>query len=259
MKLRFEDLVKQKFIHTDGINPIKFLYLLFHKYIKRNSRKSYSFGGVDLLINHFFRNQESGIYLDIGCYHPIQGSNTYLLHKKGWSGINIDLDDVSIDTFKRFRKLDYNKKIAISDTKSKIKLYRPHKRAAGQTVNPGTAARRDTGDGEIIEIDSDTLNNIIENSFFRNKQIDFISIDIEGHEVNALKDFNFKKYNPKIIVAEYNDPELKRVEFYHQNINNVISSDLYKLLISKGYKFINWHHSDLIFVSDEVYIQRETF
>lgn len=107
--MKLDKYIKDNFINVSSSNPIKFLYLLFHKYIKKNSKKSYSFGGIDLLISHFFRNQSNGIYLDVGCYHPIQGSNTYLLHKKGWSGINIDLDEVSIDLFDKFRKKDFNK------------------------------------------------------------------------------------------------------------------------------------------------------
>tara|TARA_B110000444_G_C18672821_1_gene516031 strand:+ start:68 stop:844 length:777 start_codon:yes stop_codon:yes gene_type:complete len=257
--MRLDKYIRDNFIHSSGTNLIKSLYLFYHRYLKKNSKKSYSGGGIDLLVNYFFRNQKSGIYLDIGCYHPIQGSNTYLLHKKGWSGINIDLDEVSIDLFDRFRKFDYNKQIAISDYEGTIVLYRPHKRAAGQTVNPQTASRLNKDNGEVLEIKCDTINNIISKSQFKDSEIDFISIDIEGHEVNALKNLDFKKFKPKIIVAEFNDPELKKVEFYHQNIENVLSSDLYQLLISKGYRFINWHHADLVFVSSDIYNKRELY
>ena len=257
VNMKLDKYLRDNYIHSLSSNPLKFIYLFYHRYLKKNSKKSFSFGGVDLLIAHFFRNQKNGIYLDIGCYHPIQGSNTYLLYKKGWSGINIDLDEVSIDLFNRFRKSDYNKQIAISEKKGTIKLFRPHKRAAGQTVDPATLLKRKTEDGETFDINCDSLNNIISESKFKNEEIDFISIDIEGHEVSALKNFDFKKYKPKIIVAEFNDPELKRVEFYHQNIDNVISSSLYKLLTLNGYKFINWHHADIVFVSDEVYNKRE--
>ena len=38
----------------------------------------------------------NGIYIDVGCNHPIKFNNTYLLYKRGWSGINIDLDSKSI-------------------------------------------------------------------------------------------------------------------------------------------------------------------
>ena len=79
-------------------------------------------------------------------------------------------------------------------------------------------------------------------------QIDFITIDIEGHEYNALKKFDFQKYNPSIVVIEYNDPSLKKIEFYYQNINNVLKSNIFKLMHKNNYHFVNWHHSDLIFV-----------
>ena len=42
-----------------------------------------------------------------------------------------------------------------------------------------------------IEIECDTLNSIIDNSKFKNMEIDFISIDIEGHDLNALREFDF--------------------------------------------------------------------
>ena len=52
---------------------------------------SYSYSGIDLLIDYKFKDQSVGTYIDIGSQHPISNSNTYLLHKKGWV-INIDLD-----------------------------------------------------------------------------------------------------------------------------------------------------------------------
>ena len=97
------------------------------------------------------------------------------------------------------------------------------------------------------------MNSIIENSEFKNKKIDFITIDIEGHEYETLRTFDFKKYQPSIIVIEYNDPTLERVEFYYQNINNILSSNIYNLMLKNNYHFVNWHHADLIFVSENVY------
>ena len=38
----------------------------------------------------------------------------------------------------------------------------------------------------------ETLNDIIESSPYKGKKIDFLSIDIEGNELNALRSFNFK-------------------------------------------------------------------
>ena len=73
---------------------------LFLKIIKK-SKKRYHYGenSEDVLINSFFSKKKHGTYLDIGCYHPIRGSLTYSLYKKGWSGTNIDLSKETIDLF----------------------------------------------------------------------------------------------------------------------------------------------------------------
>ena len=71
-------------------------------------KKSYSFGGCDLLIDYIFKSKNNGFYLDVGCQHPISNNNTYLLFKKGWNGINVDLDKKNIELFNFHRPKDKN-------------------------------------------------------------------------------------------------------------------------------------------------------
>ena len=98
----------------------------------------------------------------------------------------------------------------------------------------------------IKKINTNTLNNIIENSKFKDKKINFLSIDVEGFELKVLKGFNLDKYKPDLIVLEFIQPNIK--EFSEQNINIIQESELYKYMISKNYKMINWIHADLVFV-----------
>ena len=256
--MRLDKLIKNKFIYTKKSNLLRTLYFFFH-FIKIHYYKSYSQGGVDLLVNKFFKNQTNGVYLDIGAYHPIKWSNTYLLHKKGWNGINIDLDEHSIEMFKHFRTNDHNRQIAVSDCKGYVDLYRYHKRSAVQTVSSDSAKKMNNDILEKIKIKCDTLNSIIQNSPFKDKKIDFLSIDIEGHELAALKDFDFEKFGPKLVVIEYNDPELVSFEFQYQKIENIMKSQIYKFMYEKDYKFVNWHHADLIFISNTVFKQRKVY
>jgi len=71
-------------------------------YYEKYSKKSYSISNVDLIIDRMFSNLNNGIYIDVGCNHPIKFNNTYLLYKRGWKGINIDFDSQSIKEFKKF-------------------------------------------------------------------------------------------------------------------------------------------------------------
>ena len=47
--------------------------------------------GEDLELLKLTKNINQGFYVDAGCYHPLRLNNTYLLYKKKWNGLNIDL------------------------------------------------------------------------------------------------------------------------------------------------------------------------
>ena len=57
----------------------------------------------DIEVLKYFSDSKKGFYVDIGCYHPTFHNNTYLLNKKGWKGINVDVSKFSIDLFNYLR------------------------------------------------------------------------------------------------------------------------------------------------------------
>ena len=69
--------------------------------------------GEDVVISNYFKNKEKGFYIDIGCYHPIHRNNTFLLFKKGWQGMNVDIHDFSIVLFNYARPKDLNSTSAV--------------------------------------------------------------------------------------------------------------------------------------------------
>ena len=56
------------------------------------------------------------------------------------------------------------------------------------------------------------------------------------------------KYNVDIIVSEITDTNLKDLEIYNLSLENILKSNLYKLMTEKEYKLINWVNADLIFI-----------
>jgi hypothetical protein len=101
-------------------NIFKHLYYLYYRPKIFFPKKTYSTYGEDIIIEQFFKNKKKGFYVDIGCYHPLEGNNTYLLFKKGWNGINADVNSLSIELFNRAREKDHNINLAVSDKKTKI-------------------------------------------------------------------------------------------------------------------------------------------
>ena len=217
-------------------------------YYSKYSKKSYSISNVDLIIDRLFNNINNGVYIDVGCNHPIKYNNTYILYKKGWQGINIDSDKDSIKLFNQHRKNDHNVNAIVSNNEEIKELYFYHSRSAINTLSKDLVDSRSTKPKKIIKEKSTTLNKIIENSPFNKEKINLLSIDIENHEYEALKEFNFSKYRIDVIITECIDLSQKKLEMYNQSLNFITNTSIYKLLTGNDYKLINWVQSDLIFV-----------
>lgn len=114
--MKFEEIIKKKYLYSKNFNFFKFFYFYSHvikSYFKK--RTIYSNWSIDLAVDFYFKNKKNGIYIDIGCHLPLINNNTYLLYKRGWTGINIDLDYSVIDAFNFLRKKDTNLQACVSN------------------------------------------------------------------------------------------------------------------------------------------------
>ena len=232
------------------INKISSYLNLFHKklFFKKNY---YSFSGVDVIIENIFRNENHGFYIDVGCQHPIKNNNTYHLYKKGWQGINVDLDIDNINLFKTARPKDHNINVAVSSKIGEANLYFYHKKSPINTIDKKTSDYQKAKISDIRKIKTETLNNIINYSKFKNKKFNFLSIDVEGHELEVLKGLDLNKYKPDVIVVEFLDLSTKKLEVKNLNIDNLFKTELFKYLTLKNYILVNYIYSDLIFINKE--------
>ena len=243
--MKLDEKIKNFYLYKKKLNFFKILYF-FYQYVKSmkflKKRIFYSNWGIDMMADDFFKKKKNGFFIDVGCHQPFLNNNTYTLYKKGWRGINIDLDFGSIEMFNFFRKEDTNIQVAISNSVEEKNLYFFHNKSAINTLSfkEGSKAK------EVKKVTTSTLNKIIENSIYKNREIDFLSIDVEGHEIEVLKGLDFNKYKPKLVVLEFIDHEIK--EFYYQKINNILKSQLNKFMENQNYKLVNWIHDDLVYV-----------
>ena len=206
-------------------------------------KKTYSMFGEDLIVKDFFKKKKKGFYVDVGCYHPLEGSNTYLLYKKGWHGINLDISTLSIELFNVARKEDLNVNVAVSNKSKKVKIYFRKKINMLNTINKKFAKSIFKKGFQTKSINSNTLNSILKNSKFKNKRIDFLNLDIEGNELNALKSIDLKKYQPKLICVE-----IHNFGMIHKNYDDYYTRNpVYKFLNNRGYKILWKNEFSFIF------------
>ncbi len=197
------------------------LFYYFYKILKifRNKKKGNYFGefGEDILINRFFRKKNNGFYVDIGCYHPIKGSLTYLLHKKGWKGLNVDLSKISIDLFKLARPKDYNIHAAITDFDGETQFFE------NDTINQQNTLENNGTNLKKVKINAFKLQTLLEKLNIKN--IDFLNIDAEGSDYKVISSLDLNNVRPKMICIEEN----------RYNIKDIINGNIQKLMNFNNY------------------------
>ena len=160
--------------------------------------------GEDHLLKELFQDVDNGVYLDIGCHHPIRESNTYYLYaEKGWSGLNIDVSEVSIKLFDIFRPKDINLNIGIGLREGMSAFYEFSPLHCQNTFDKLTAevVQRRTGQKyRETERQISTIENVLNTHDIR--KVDYLNIDAEGLDTLILGSFPFSLVRPRVITLE---------------------------------------------------------
>ena len=207
---------------------LRLLHIIHNIYIKHKffiKKKSYAMDNEDITVLNYFKDKKNGFYVDVGCYHPIHRNNTYLLHKKNWSGINIDTSQFSIDLFNHMRPKDLNYNYAISNRNEIIKLFYQKELSQLSTTERDQAETVFQGNIKEKEIQAFTLDEILNRDKYKNTKIDFLDIDVEGADLKVLEGLSFDRFKPELVCVEIHTKEIKQ-------------SDIYKFLINKSYELL---------------------
>ena len=212
----------------------------YDRYFNSFAKKSYSQEAEDLILQRFFEYQKTGFYIDVGAHHPKRFSNTYLFYKKGWRGINIEPRPGSKKYFDKIRSRDINIEAAVSEKIQKLTYYMFSEPALNKLSGENEADILKNKNLELkdkIEVETTTLKNICAKYLPENVQIDFLSVDAEGYDLNVLSSNDWGKFRPKIVLAEDKDFEL----------DAPLKSDIFKFMSEKGYKLFAKTFYTLIF------------
>ena len=220
---------------------LKNIYFFYNIYI-RNFK--YLLGGSKFneenTIFNYFKKGYKGNYVDAGCFHPTKFSNTRKMHNAGWNGLNIDFNPLTIDLFNFVRPEAINLCAALSNKTKKTKIYHHHDLSPQNTLNKDHVRWMESHFGlkkfRSKTVKTQILMNILKKYNFKN--IDFLNIDIEGHEFEVISSINFKKLKIKLICIEilgFNKNQKKR------------KNKLKKFLKRKGFRLKNRIGSNYIF------------
>ena len=172
-----------------------------------------------------FPGVHDGYFVDVGSGDGIRKSNTKLLEEKGWSGICIDPFPTNMQT----RRCQVFKEVVYSERGRALQF-----RLAGGQAGIGQTLgryRNTVAEENTVEMTTVTLDDILARARAPS-YIHYMSLDIEGAELEALRGLSLDRYTIGALVIEHNYELSKQTE-------------IHKLLSKYGYiRTHSWRQDD---------------
>lgn len=213
-------------------------------------QKSYGQLKQDVLALDFFRSYQASerVFLDLGAFDGVSFSNTHLFFQTGWSGVCVE------PCSKNFRKLEVLYKdtkvipvqAAATDYIGELELNIatiPWAKDWGSDVSSPSQEAIERWPDYVWEkevVPATTVNQILVSKQIN--KVDFVSIDVEGQEMAALRGFDLQKYQPHLIVVEYSDALERRdlLDYLRSQGYFLWSDNGQDLFVVRGSKLAHW-------------------
>jgi len=173
-------------------------------HVKNEIVNSYSQYGEDLILDGILEYKKRGFFIDIGANDPVIFNNTKRFYDRGWSGINIEPNPVLYKKFASQRTRDINLNLGVGLNSQEMPFYLLSADTLS-SFSKSDAKRNSILFNERI-IDIKNIQMVALSQIFKdysdNRNIDFISVDVEGYEMEVIKSNDWTKYRPRLILIE---------------------------------------------------------
>lgn len=206
-------------------------------------------GGDDIQLNKLLKANQPGVFVDIGCWHPVKASNTYYFYLRGWKGICIDPNPELKSLYNFYRPKDTFVNCAIGLENQNLTYYQLNDSYTAMNTLNFDFIKKYNLESQIkysLNIPIYNLKDILDKNILKGERLDFFDIDVEGFDLEVLKTNDWVKYRPKVVLIESD-----------LSIQNDINSDIVKYLETVDYKFvaksvINGNLGNLFFIDNKI-------
>ena len=202
---------------------------------------SYSQNLEDYHLSLAFAGQTTGTYIDIGAGHPIADNVSFWFYERGWQGIVVEPQPELAALYQRLRPRDLavcglvGRHWAKSTSMWSIVCMGSRRHVEGFAQK----ARAFGVDYQTVRMPVTTLAKLCETHGLGS--IDFLKIDVEGAEGDVLFGGDWKRFRPKVIVAEAVTPMTSEPSW----------QDWEPFLLAQGYRFVLFDTLNRFYVAEE--------
>jgi FkbM family methyltransferase len=171
------------------------------------------------LKEEFFRAARAGYFVEVGANDPERWSQTFHLERLGWTGVLIEPQP---DLAEQLRQRRTAKVYAVACSAPEN---------AGRSMTLYIAGGHSSFDPRLkvasvrphgtVDVPLRTLDSVLMEAGAP-APIDFLAIDVEGHEIEVLRGFDFARWRPRLVFLEDHVDDLR----------------LHRFMQASGYKWI---------------------
>jgi FkbM family methyltransferase len=184
------------------------------------------------LLQSYFKQLPSGYFVEVGANDPERSSQTWHLEQRGWTGVLVEpLPELAARLRERRRARVYQ--VACSSPRNAGKLLTLQIAGAHSSLEPGyfVAGTRICGE---MQVEARTLDEILIEAQAP-QPIDFLSIDVEGHETEVLAGVDLSRWRPRLILVEDHAKHLR----------------IHRALSARGYRWVRRTSNNGWYVPEE--------
>ena len=158
-----------------------------------------------MILRHLLGSDKmSGFYVDVGAFHPTLFSNTYFFYLNGWQGINVEARPGSKQLFDRIRPRDVNLEVGVSRERGSMTYYFIAEDSPMNSFSPDFLRQIEMLEHVKSEISIPTLPlaEVLDRHLPKDQKIDFMNVDVEGHDYEVLESNDWQRFRPRVVVVE---------------------------------------------------------
>jgi FkbM family methyltransferase len=185
---------------------------------------SYAQNHEDVLLARLFPPGVPGFFIDIGAMDPVIHSVTKLFSDRGWHGVNVEPAASPFERLHAARPRDINLNVGLSDHEGTLTLFESDPNSGWSTFSSDQAAQHRDAGIPLVErpVPVMTLAQVCQK--YVTETIDFISIDVEGHERQVLEGGDWRAWRPRVVVVESTEPNTS-ITTHHQWEHILLEAD----------------------------------
>lgn len=164
---------------------------------------SYAQNYEDVMLRRVLKSVSRGFYVDVGAAWPDEHSVTKAFYDQGWSGINIEPNPRFHAALSEARPRDVNLRIAVGEHSGEVVMNIID--GTGLSSVDDSIAQGHIEAGWNLErqtVKMERLADILDEHVPPGQEINFLKVDVEGLEEQALRGNDWQKFRPWVVLVE---------------------------------------------------------